>query len=316
MRGGGRRARSGALLVAVWIAVSGWACRYIPIFEPLAPTAIENAAPGSERRLPPRRVVLISLDGLAPWVLAGEAAPTLRRLAVEGVSAAEAVTISPPVTLPSHVSMLSGVGPELHGVSWNRYQPWSRLRAPTLFTRCAQQGLRCDLFASKRKFVLFAANEPGVRQYRCLPLAAQVFAAALASLEDDDPDLVVMHLSELDRIGHRKGWGSEEQRAAIGLLDSLLGQFLPAAEAASERPLTLLITADHGGYGRGHLANRSENRRIPWILWGDGVDPQAELRWISTLDTAATVSALLEMEIPPSWLGQPRGLFGGLAPLD
>ena len=78
--------------------------------------------------------------------------------------------------MPSHASMLSGVGPEVHGVSWNRYQPWSRLGAPTLFTRCAPAGLRCDLFASKRKFAHFAQHEAGVRRYRYRPAAAEVLA--------------------------------------------------------------------------------------------------------------------------------------------
>ena len=296
------------VLWAIALVATGWGCAYLPVFDPLAPLELVHA-PSAVARVPAsRRVVLISVDGLAPWVLEGAEAPTLRRLAAEGVSAREAVTIDPSITLPSHASMLTGVGPEVHGVSWNVYRPWGRLAAPTLFTQCASTGLRCDLFVSKRKFSLFAEDEPGVRRYRCQSLAAEVLVSARASLEDEDPDLVVIHLSELDHAGHRSGWGSAAQRDALESLDAQLGEFLAAAQAASSRPLAVILTADHGGFDRNHRSKRWENRHIPWIAWGDGVDRNAQLEEVSTLDTAPTVAALLGLEIPAAWPGQPRAL--------
>jgi hypothetical protein len=63
-----------------------------------------------------RNIVVVSVDGLRPDAIGTYRAPTLQRLMREGSFTLSASTIHPSKTLPSHTSMLTGQGPELHGV--------------------------------------------------------------------------------------------------------------------------------------------------------------------------------------------------------
>lgn len=291
-------------LGALGLALGALALVYLPLFDGRAPLRLERPAPDPHRAAP-RQVVLVSVDGLAPAVLAETPTPTLARLAREGLRAEVARTVVPSITLTSHVSMLSGVPPEVHGVTFNRYQPWSELPVPTVFTACAREGLRCGLFAGKRKFAHLAEAEPGVERYVHGVDAAAVLAAATRYLRERDPDLVVVHLAEVDLAGHRAGWGSPVQKAALIGLDTLLGGFAASLCRHATRRVALLLTSDHGGHGTNHGTARPEDRRIPWVLWGDGIEP-ARIPEASTLDTAPTLAALLGLPSSPAWVGSAR----------
>ena len=262
------------------------------VYDAAAPERIDREA-SSPRMRAPRQVLLISIDGLAPWVLAKVEAPTLERLAREGAAAREARTVDPSLTMPSHTSMLSGVPVETHGVRWNRYQPWSVIEQPTVFDVCADRSLACGLVAGKKKFAHFAENEPGVERYVWGESTSRVLDAATAYLRERDPDFVMIHLAEVDLIGHGTEWGSDEQLAVIASIDMQLGRFLADAGEVATRPLTVLVTADHGGHGTSHREKRPENWTIPWIAWGDAAPKGTHLGKVSIADTAPTVLALL-----------------------
>jgi len=279
-----------------------------PVLDLFAPRKIEHAA-AVERHPAPRRVVLVSIDGLAQWVLDSTPQPNLTRLAREGVTAAVAETVVPSVTLTAHTSMLSGLPPEKHGVTWDRYLPWRHIRAETIFTRCAKEGLRCGLFAEKPKFAYFAADEPGVEHYEVGSSAEQVFQRALAWMREADPDFVMIQIADIDLTGHSEGWGSELQLHALARVDALLGSFA-AAQQAGVRPLTLIVTSAHGGHGTRHGTDLAQDTRIPWIAWGDGAPAGATIPSVSTLDTAPTVLLLLGQGVPPEMEGRVR--LGGI----
>ena len=71
-----------------------------------------------------------------------------------------------------------------------------------------------------------------------------------------------------------------------------------AALEQGDRPLVVLVTADHGGSGTSHHEDRPENREIPWILWGAPPPAGLDLREVSTLDTYRVVRALLDITSP------------------
>lgn len=58
-------------------------------------------------------MLVVSIDGLAPRHITRTTMPTL---ALEGASCSTARTVTPPLTLPAHTSMLRGVDPAAHGV--------------------------------------------------------------------------------------------------------------------------------------------------------------------------------------------------------
>ena len=78
---------------------------------------IEAPAPEATERA----LILVSIDGFRHDYLdrADVDAPTLRRLATEGVRADGMVPVYPSVTLPNHWSLVTGLYPEAHGIVGN-----------------------------------------------------------------------------------------------------------------------------------------------------------------------------------------------------
>jgi arylsulfatase A-like enzyme len=296
-----RRAALGvALLSLVLVAL------YANVFDCMAPAALARAAPAppGARGAEAYRVLLVSVDGLAPAVMEDVPTPTLDRLAAEGLRARHAETVMPSRTLPAHVSMISGVPPRVHGVGWNRYEPWRRLEVETLFSFCAREGWRCGLFAGKAKFAHLAEYETGVEHWALGTSADSVLAQASAYLAERDPDFVLVHLAEVDLAGHAEGWGSPAQHAALERIDALLGRFLAEARAAGSGRLAVLLTSDHGGHGTVHGSDDPRDLAIPWILYGPGIDPGTLREPVSTLDTGPSILALLGVPTPPAWQGR------------
>lgn len=252
------------------------------------------------------QVIVISFDGLAPWVAADTETPTLDRLVREGRTARRAETVLPSRTLPSHLSMLAGVPPDVHGLLWNTWQPDRRVDVPTVYDVCAERGWRCGMVASKSKFAHLVENEPGVEYYRLVDEAEAGFAAALAYLRERDPEFLLLHVKELDSIGHDDGWGSDAQREGLRRVDAQLADFVGALGMLPPRRRVLILTSDHGGTGHHHGGDSPKEMEIPWIAWGVGIERGAIDGTVSTMDTAATVLALLGAAPPPEWHWQGR----------
>lgn len=106
------------------------------------------------------RIILISIDGFAGfyWSDPRLRVPTLRRLAERGVVAPRMEAVFPSTTWPTHVSLVTGVTPQVHGVVGNSildrasgrvqdltgdpvYDAAEILRAPTIYDRARAAGL-------------------------------------------------------------------------------------------------------------------------------------------------------------------------------
>jgi predicted AlkP superfamily pyrophosphatase or phosphodiesterase len=260
-------------------------------------------------------VVIVSLDGLRPDAIDTFGAATLQRLMREGAYAPDAQTVLPSTTLPSHTSMLTGVDPAVHGVTWNTDQVTVRgyVRVPTVFTLARNAGLRTAAFFGKSK--LNHVHSPATLDYvhsfeSWLPWRLSgVRTARLVGrhLQDARPNLLFVHLVEADYAGHLFGWMGRLYGNAVRELDAAVAALLVQADTHFGRgQYTLIVTADHGGHGRGHGTELAEDTTIPWIVWGEGVRSGAVLPFgIRTTDTAATALWLLGLPVPSEWSGHP-----------
>ncbi|HEX5085006.1 MAG TPA: alkaline phosphatase family protein [Blastocatellia bacterium] len=140
--------------------------RIVTFLFPFLLVASLSGSASSRRRSPietfpakDRLVIVISLDGFPAYTFADPTlpAPTLRRLASEGVMAEGMRISNPAVTWPNHTSMVTGVQPEKHGVLYNgmlvrggprvapKIEPWrdkrEMVRVPTVYDLAYQAGL-------------------------------------------------------------------------------------------------------------------------------------------------------------------------------
>jgi predicted AlkP superfamily pyrophosphatase or phosphodiesterase len=273
-------------------------------------------------------VFIISFDGGKPAVIAESDMPVIKKLAAEGAVTWTASTIVPSKTLPSHTSMLTGVGPDKHQVLWNNYEPIrGKVKVPTVFTlaREHEKSLVTAMFPGKAKFIhlfqpgsldMFDFNGPmadngalpGTEEIEKAIVPAQSVAkAAAAYIVSKKPNLTFIHFPDPDSAGHKSGWGSPQQKEAFKVSDQALGQIVKAIqEAGIADSSVMIISADHGGHDKTHGLDIPDDMHIPWIAWGKGVKKNYTITGkVTTYDSAATALWLLDVPLPANFDGKP-----------
>jgi predicted AlkP superfamily pyrophosphatase or phosphodiesterase len=263
---------------------------------------MSQAAPRSQH------VFIVSFDGGKPAVMRQSAMPTLQEMLKQGAGTWNAQTVFPSITLVSHTSMLTGVQPAKHQVTWNDWIPSKGLvKVPTVFKLARDYGYTTGLFAGKEKFRHL--NLPGTVDEFEVPAYAskEVATAAAQYILTKKPNLCFIHFADSDGAGHAKGWGSPEQIQSFADEDVALKVLRDAVQQAGiANQSTFILSADHGGHDKTHGSSSPEDMTIPWIVWGAGVKGGTEITApVSTCDTAATALWLLDVPVPADWDGKP-----------
>lgn len=286
---------------------------------PVTPSSTGLATPAQLSSLSPcacqgncscsiKHVVIVSIDGLRPDALEQADTPTLDALRTQGAYSPAAQAVLPSVTLVNHASMLSGMSPAKHGIYWNSDDPaLGKVHGPTVFSVAHEAGLTTAMIVGKPKLEHLVL--PGsVDTYIYAGFTdRQVVNAAVGLIRAELPDLLFIHLPDVDSVGHSLGWMSSGQLLALTYTDGLIGEVVAALEAQDNLDQTLfIITADHGGAGYRHGSDSPEDMTVPWLAVGPGVPAGVTLQsQIVTYDTAATALYALGLPIPKKWDGKP-----------
>ncbi|NLC98606.1 MAG: sulfatase-like hydrolase/transferase, partial [Actinomycetales bacterium] len=288
------------------------------------------------------------IDGLNPEAfnkLEQKSSPNFTTLLTQGASTLNARSSAQSTKrLPNHTGMLTGRevrDPAGHGVTQNK-DNGSTLEAdnddyvPSIFDIAHDRGLATAFYAEKDKFSYLARSWNGTNgapdsigeddgrnkiDRTAIADAPIIVRLAAERIKQQDTDFVFLHLSGGDAAGHEHGWLGFEYLTALTEIDKQLGTLMAAA-AESERPVTFVITSDHGGaVGRKQhrTATKLANARVPFITFGDGIgvgkdlyalnpgrhDPHNEVangpqsRPIRNLDLANVSLGLLGLPLTP-----------------
>lgn len=281
----------------------------------LAFSALIAAAEPARRA---EHVFILSFDQANPAGIAKAKMPLFKEMADTGAHSWEAYTIVPSLTLPSHTSMLTGVGIQKHQVLWNDYQPeLGIVKVPTVFSLAKEKGIATSMFVAKEKFrhlvIPGSVDTFGCPKDVSAGSVAAEFAKSVGTLK---PGLCFIHFGDPDVAGHEFGMNSPEKMQAFADTDAALKVIRDAVKAAGlEDSSVFILTADHGGHDikdkhgitRGvHGDATSDDVLIPWIAWGKGVKPKFQISApVVQYDTAATALWLLGVPIPEGFWGRP-----------
>jgi predicted AlkP superfamily pyrophosphatase or phosphodiesterase len=259
-------------------------------------------------------VLIISIDGLRPDVMLLADAPNIRAMMKAGAYSMYAHTVAEGYTLPAHVSMLTGVLPERHGVTWNDYVEQAYSNVPTIFELAKRKQLSTAMAVAKMKFIVlarpgtidvsFVADEDKMND-------ADVAREAIKIIRGHKPHVMFVHFGDVDVVGHASGWGSVKQREMIERDDKHVGELLGCLRDEKLDVVTLVIlTSDHGGHARSHGEGDLPTSLIPWIATGPGVRKDFDLtllhsRQVQIEDTFATAAAALGIDVPYAVEGKP-----------
>jgi len=266
-----------------------------------------------------KHVFIISFDQGNPDLIQSSAMPVFHDMAATGAHTWTAYTIVPSLTLPSHTSMLTGVGPQVHQILWNDYQPDKGLvKVPTIFSLAKQRGLVTAMFVGKEKFKHLALPDTVDTFVWPQPesdakAVAKAFAAQVGKLK---PNLCFIHFADPDVAGHKSGARSPDKIQALADCDEALKIIKDAiAEAGLTAESVIILTADHGSHditnkeGKivgTHGSAETVDVQIPWVAWGKGAKKNFAITApIVQYDTAATALWLLDVPLPESFWGRP-----------
>ena len=273
--------------------------------------------PSTRPATPVQRLLIVSIDGLRPDVMLRANAPNLRSLMKDGSYTCWARTTNVAITLPSHVSMLTGVTPDRHGISWNNDDAKKhhiRPNAPSILQLAHDAGLTTGMVSGKSKFKTL--YEPSAVDWALISETDKcpdwlVAEWADRMIREYAPQVMFLHFPGVDAAGHSKGWGSSDQISAIERIDASLGVALQALKDTNLYDQTaIIVSADHGGSGTGHGAHDERSRYIPWIARGPGIRKNYDLTrykdlYVNTEDTFATACMLLGLPFDSAIDGKP-----------
>ena len=253
------------------------------------------------------KVFLALIDGMRPDSLTTCDHPFFRELLQTSRYSMNMQTIMPSVTLPCHMSLFHGVCAERHGILTNTYVPQVR----------PVNGICEHLAASGKSCAFFYTWEPLKDLSRPQSLArANYYSGKLHSFEKadalvtddaermfqagDTPDFIFFYQCNVDEVGHKYGWMSEEYIASVkGALDNVqrIVKQLP-------EEYRVIVTADHGGHSRSHGTDMPEDMTTPFFLCHNTIEKGEISGTPGILDIAPTVAACLGLDPDPDWEGK------------
>jgi choline-sulfatase len=273
--------------------------------ESTSPPPAAAAAPTSRPS-----ILLVTLDTTRADAIGPEAAgvqtPAFNALAARGRRFRQAYA-TVPETLPSHVSMLTGVYPAGHGIHENgRFvPPGQSVLAERLHAAGYETAAFVSSFILTRRFGLargFDVYDDRLGPGQVERNAAVTTEAALAFVgqRHDRPVFLWVHYFDphdpyAPPEPFRTTYAGHPYRGEVAFMDSQLGLLLQAFGDAAGRPAAILVVGDHGeGLGdhgeatHGNLLYQS-TMHVPLVIAGPGIVPGISDTPVSTRRVFQTV---------------------------
>ncbi len=282
----------------------------------------------------PRHLVVITLDTtradrLGCYGRPDAGTPALDALAERGLRFERAYTATP-LTLPSHVTIFSGLYPPRTGIHVNEQRelkPGVRLLAERLaeegFYTAAAVGAypvsgRTPMGRGFQRFddrLEDPRNPAGLERD-----AGLVVDAALAQVEHRGERRMLLWVHLFDPhdpyeppAPFRDRFPDDPYQGEIARVDAALARLFDGLQASlGDEPLLIAVVGDHGealgehGEPTHGFFIYESTTRVPWIIAGPGVPRgRVETQPVQTVDLLPTVLSLLELAPPPTLDGIP-----------
>jgi predicted AlkP superfamily pyrophosphatase or phosphodiesterase len=226
---------------------------------------VDHGANSPEQQKKPY-VVLVSLDGFRYDYAEKYGATNLDEIAAHGASAPDGMIPSfPSVTFPNHLSLVTGLYPEHHGIVENNFydparkekyesrgssvQDGSWYHGVPLWILAEKQGMRSACFFWPGSEAEIDGMRPShyLHYNGAIPYEQRVdqVIAWLRLPLAERPHFITLYFSEPDSTGHETGPQSPQTAEVVRKVDGVVGT-LAAELKALHLPIDLIVVSDHG----------------------------------------------------------------------
>lgn len=265
-----------------------------------------------------KNVILIGIDGVSAEAFQYASHPVMDDLIKKGVVSLKTRGVMPTVSAPNWATILSGAGPEQHGVTSNN---WSLLNQGFEPTIKDNDGYFTSVFSLIRKQMPKAntamfydwdwlgtyVNKKLISKEQYIQGYVMITSVALNYIKKEKPVFTFIYYGEPDHVGHTKGFNTSDYYQAISDIDAEIGKIIVTLqEAKMWQNTTLIITSDHGGVGYGHGGESMIELEVPWIIAGPGIKKNMLLETNNdNTNTSPTIARILGLKTPAEWIGRP-----------
>lgn len=225
--------------------------------------AVAALAPAPPAAASGRDVVVMVFDGIAPALLRDNPTPAFERMRAEGAWSHDLEPAFPTISLINGFTLSTGCWPARHGILTNKFRDPERgvydhssdadwlTGCEGLHVAAERQGVTTAAlgwygsWSGTRGALASVVGKERFSEYPEDPERADQVVEQIARTDSERPRLVLAYFKGPDGAQHFTGMESEETRAAVAEMDSLVGEVMAAIEA-SGRPTALLVTTDHG----------------------------------------------------------------------
>lgn len=254
-----------------------------------------------------QRVVFVLIDALRyDTSLRSDVMPTLDHLRTNGAQA-RMHSRPPSYSAPSWSTLLTGAWTEINdGPAFNLdYEEIPTFTQDNLISSAHRNGWKTAISGYywfekliPQTDVDFSFYTPGEDN----AADEEVMKAALPWLEEQNAQMVLIHLDQVDYAGHHEGGPqSPNWDAAAARVDAMLARILEELDLSKD---TIVILSDHGQIDAGGHGGQDPVCLLePFVIAGAGIIP-GDYGDIQMVDVAPTLSALLGINLPASTQGE------------
>lgn len=222
-----------------------------------------------DRATPLSPLFLISMDGFRWDYVDRTDTPNLDYLAEHGVKAESMIPVFPSKTFPNHLTIVTGLYPENHGIVSNTmydetFDAWYRIgqgsesvkesrwyEGEPVWVTAEKQGMSAATFfwpASEAEIAgirptywyTYNGSIPNTRR-------VQQVIRWLDLPEDERPKFITLYFSDADTWGHRVGPDDSRMDSVIHALDATIGSMLDSLRVRNTLDdINIIVTSDHG----------------------------------------------------------------------
>lgn len=219
------------------------------------------------------KVLIIGIDGCKWEALDSASTPHIDSLRATGTYSYDSRTQAPTYSGPGWSSMLTGVWADKHGVTNNAFIGANFGQYPHFFKYADSHNPNLNLFSICHWAPIndFIVTSEDLKQN--FSTDQEVTNTAVFLLQSNDPDVLFVHLDDVDGAGHSNGFSSNvpSYLSAIETKDVQVGEIMAALNSrpsiASENWI-VIVSTDHGGLGTNHGGTSIDERRIFVIVSG------------------------------------------------
>ncbi|MDG1832273.1 MAG: alkaline phosphatase family protein [Verrucomicrobiota bacterium] len=269
-------------------------------------------------------VLVIGIDGLRPDAMQKANTPNIDALIQNGTVSFQCQILgeryrkNDTVTAPGWSSILTGVWADKHGVQDNSFKGKQFDTYPHFFARIKSQfpllktASFLDLPRTNEYIVAHADFQYGYLE--SVPARsragkdARIATEASKLIAAKDYQAVFVYFGNCDGVGHKNGFhpSVSQYRDVIHQTDSYIGKLLSAIKSRpnpEDENWLILLTADHGGNGKGHSRGQKvpEILNVPFIVSGGEAKRGALGDKIYIVDIATTALTHLGVTVMPDW---------------